>query len=217
MISSIKNMIKRLTTKGVPYDSGIIQVTDASYMGKTISTQVFHDYGFVSSVPIGGAGFCLNPRGEEADRVSMFFHPTHTVKDLQQGEVVVGNFYVQSTLHFDEQGRAVLTLPDDFVINCKNLTATCVGDATVTSANATLNTGSCDVNCDDFNVEASGSATLVAPTITLDGFVSATSGLGVSGSMENNGVDIGSGHKHTDGTYKDSSNGDVTGESGGPV
>lgn len=217
MISAIKNMIKRVSTTRAPYDAGILQVTDCSYMGKKVTTQVFHDYGFVSSVPVGGAGFCLNPRGEEGDRISMFFHPQHTIKDLKEGEVVVGNFYVEATLHFNQQGQAVLTLPDDLIINCKNLTATCIGDATITSANATVNTGACAVSCDDFDVEASGSATISAPTITLDGVVSAKQGMGVTGSMENNGVDIGSDHKHESGTYKDSLNGDVSGDSGGPI
>lgn len=140
ILKYIQNLIKRLTTTSVTFDEGLTQYVKASYMGKSVTTQVLHDYGFVSSPPIGSLGICVNPRGEENDKASFFFHPLHNVNNLLPGETVIGNFVLKATMYFNAQGQAVVTLPDDLIIFCNNLTATVAGNSTITVAKNSTNT-----------------------------------------------------------------------------
>lgn len=203
-------MIKRITSIGKTKEAGVGQYADVTYMGKSIETQVFHDYGFYSSPPVGSFGFCLNPRSEETDRISMMFHPKHHPIDIKAGETIIGNFVVKASLKFDQDGNGILELPSNLVIHCANLNATVSGDATVETSNLNVNASG--------NVQMkSSSMTITSPTIALDGAVSATQGMSVAGSMENNGIDIGSNHKHKSGSLLDSAKKPVTGNTGDPI
>lgn len=188
MMAKLKSLIKRVAVTSEQSDAGAIHKAQVTYMGRVQDSQVFHDYGFCSSVPSGGIGICLSPRGEESDRVSFVCHPKYRGKDLKPGETIVGNFVVEATLFFDEDGKGILTLPDNLEITCKNLTANVSGDAKLT-----------------------------AKSWEINGPVKMNDGLNVSGEMKNNGTDVGSGHNHHSGAYKDSDGGNVTGKSGDPV
>lgn len=207
MIAALRNMIKRIRTTSNAKQKGAFQYAQVSYMGRSMESQIFHDYGFFSAPPAGGIGIALNPRAEDGDLMSFVCHPKYNAKDLKPGETIVGNFVVKATLFFDEKGRGVLTLPDDLVITCKNLNATVSGDTNVSAKGSVT-------------VKAGGNGTLEAAAWTIKGpvsmtdAVSAQSGLSVSGSMTNNGKDVGDGHGHLPGTFKDGDGRDVTGESG---
>lgn len=203
MFDAVKKIIKRVTSSGNTFDKGASQFVTMKYMGKDVTTQVMHDYGFCSSVPDGGIGICVNPRGEAQDRASFFFHPKYRIKDLKPGETIVGNFFVEATLFFDEKGRGVLTLPDDLIITCKNLTATVEGSATVKASSLAA--------------DISGTTTIKSADIILDGPVEAKKGLNVTGVMNNNGKDVGSQHKHEAGTLQDADGSKVSGNTGDPI
>lgn len=207
MITAIRNMIKRIRTSSDAKQKGAFQYAQISYMGRNMESQIFHDYGFFSAPPAGGIGIALNPRAEDGDLVSFVCHPKYNTKDLKPGETIIGNFVVKATLFFDEKGRGILTLPDDLVITCNNLNATVKGNAIVSSGG-------------NVQLKAGGNGTLEAAAWTIKGpvsmtdAVSAQSGLSVNGSMTNNGKDVGDGHGHLPGSYKDGDGRNVTGNSG---
>lgn len=211
MLSVIRNLIKRVTSRGNTFDQGASQYVEARYLGKRVTTQVLHDYGFCSSVPDGGIGVCLSPRADETDKAAFYFHPKYRVKDLKPGETVVGNFVVDATLHFDEKGRGVLTLPDDLIIQCKNLNATVKGNAQIDIS------GSATVNAQSLTTKIDGVADMTAQAFNFNGPINAKNGMSVTGEMKNNDVDVGSAHKHLVGTYKDEENRPIQGQSGDPV
>lgn len=230
MMRLLKNLIKRVTSTGKTFDSGVVQMVNATYMGKPVKTQVLHDYGFVSSPPQGSLGISLNPRAEENDQAAMYFHPKYTVKGLKPGETVVGNFVVEATLFFNEQGQGILTLPDDLIIQCNNLTATVNADATITvggnasaevTGNATVNvTGDTELSTTNLTATMSGSAVYTAASHTFNGpatFASGitTTGLVAIGAFTVNGVPMDETHAHAAGGYVVGST-PVTGI-GGPV
>lgn len=186
-------IVKRVTSSGNTFDKGASQFGTVSYMGKRVTTQVMHDYGFCSSVPDGGIGICVNPRGEEDDRASFFFHPKHRIKDLKPGETIVGNFVVSATMFFNEKGQGVITLPDNLIINCKNLIATVEDSTEITSPKIKL-----------------------VGDVEIDGNAKITKNLDVAGELKNKGVDTGSTHKHEAGTLKDADGSKVSGDTNTP-
>lgn len=221
-MAKLKNLIKRVTSSGNTFDSGVIQQVKATYMGKSVTTQVLHDYGFMSSPPAGSLGICLNPRAEEEDQAAMYFHPKYQKTGLKPGETIVGNFVVEATLYFDENGKAILTLPDALEITCKSLTANISGDAAITvggnlqadvTGNATANiTGDATIQAANLTATLTGNANFTAAAytfsgpVTFNGAVTAaagitTAGLASTGSMTSNGVDVGETHMHLPGTY----------------
>lgn len=195
MMGLLKNLIKRLTSTSATFDSGLAQYVNASYMGKKVKTQVLHDYGFVSSPPVGSLGICFNPRAEENDKASFFFHPKYNVQNLKPGETVTGNFVLQATLYFNELGQAVLTLPDDFIISCNNLTATVAGNASVSVAGNTTLTST------NLTATMSGTAAFTASAFSFTGPATFNSGIAVIGTMTVNGVSMDQNHMHLPGTY----------------
>lgn len=229
MMRQLKNLIKRVTSTGSTYDRGVVQVVRATFMGKKIETQVLHDYGFVSSPPSGSLGICLNPRAEENDKAAMYFHPKYSMQGLKPGETVVGNFVVEATLFFNEQGQGILTLPDDLIIQCNNLTATVNADATITvggdatadvTGNATVNvTGDTELSTANLTANMSGNAVFTASAFTFNGPatitgpLTAAGGLAITGAVTINGVDIGENHTHAAGGYNIGGT-PVTGNSG---
>lgn len=196
MIAKLRNLIKRVTSTKPANDSGVFQYAQITYMGRTQNAQVWHDYGFSSSPPVQSMGITVSPQGREGDRMTFLCHPKYRYRDLKPGETVVGNFVIEATLYFDEKGRGVLTLPDDLIISCNNMTATVRGDLTV---------------------DVAGSSTMSATDWTFHGPVTMQDGLAVKKFLTNNNVDVGSEHKHHSGSYKDSNGGNVTGQSGTPV
>lgn len=207
MLECIKNLIKRITSVGATFDSGVIQCVKAKYMGKSCQTQVLHDYGFTSSPPSGSIGICLNPRAEESDKASFFFHPKYNVNDLKSGETVIGNFVVGASLYFNADGQGVLTLPDDLIISCNNLTATVAGNAELSV------TGDTTLTAANLTATMTGTAAFAASAFTFSGPATFSSGIAVVGAMTINGVSMDENHTHLPGSYVAGSD-DVTGISG---
>lgn len=228
MMTLLKNLIKRVTSSGNTFDRGVIQMVKASYMGKPVETQVLHDYGFVSSPPPGSIGISVNPRAEENDKAALYFHPKYNVSGLKSGETVIGNFVVEATLYFNEQGQAVLTLPDNLIIQCKNLVATVEenaeittgGDATITvGGNASAEvTGDTELSTTNLTATMSGNAVYTAASHTFNGPATfaggiTTTGLVAIGTFTVNGVPMDENHAHAAGGYNIGGT-PVTGNSG---
>ena len=223
MMSKIKSLISRCMTTSSPKQNGAIQQCTIDTMSKTnVTTQVLHDYGYYCCAPVNSIGVCMTPRCEENDRVSIVYSPQYYGKPLTEGEVLVGNFLRDATLKFDEAGNARLVVPKDVIIECVNATTTCSGDSTVTCVNSTTTaSGSASIDCDSatisasssFDVSAGSTASITAPQIALNGAVTGTGGMAVTGGMTSEGIEVSkSDHKHDAGTLLDSSGGQCTGK-----
>lgn len=199
----LKNLIKRITSISPTYDQGLAQYVQATYMGKPVTTQVLHDYGFVSSPPPGSLGICINPRAEENDKASTFFHPKYSFYGLLPGETVIGNFVLKSSLYFNAQGQGILTLPGDLIITCNNLTATVLGNVTETVAGNVTSTVAGDTTLTTNNLTATmtGVTTMTSSAFNFYGPATFYNGIAVLGAMTINGVSMDENHVHLPGTY----------------
>lgn len=142
------------------------------------------------------------------------YDPENTVIKKDDGTVYI-KWNADSSLEvFAESDINITTNGDLKATVAGNMQATVTGDINVsTESSANLNaTGNISVETSaDASVNAAGAVSLTAgsavnitaPTINLNGAVNISgavamaAGASVTGSMENNGVDIGSGHKHS--------------------
>ena len=94
-----------------------------------------------------------------------------------------------------------VNIADDIQINADNMTMTLDTD--------------CTISADTISLEATTSIDISAPTINIDGTTIAISGtsVGITGSLTNGGVNIGSTHIHSQGN---DSNGDTEVDTGVP-
>lgn len=223
MMTKLKSLITRCLTKSVPQQTGKIQTCQIETMAKSsVTSQVLHDYGYYSCAPLGSIGVCLTARAEEQDRISVVYHPKYYGHPLKETEVILGNFVKDATLKFDEEGNAHLTVPKNIYINCVDSIVTCAGDSTVDCQNSTITAAqTSSVTCDSaminagssFDVSAGASASITAPTIALNGAVSAPQGMAVTGGMTSEGIEVSkTDHTHKAGNLKDSGGGACSGE-----
>ena len=212
MLTKLKNLVKRCITVSVPKERGQIQSVNINYMDKkNVTSQVLHDYGYYSCAPLGSIGMCINPRAESDDCVSLVYHPKYFGKPLTEGEVILGNFFKDATLKFDEGGNVQLNLPKTLTIVCEIANVSC-RSSSVTCDSSSIIAG------DEISLRAGSSFNVSAPAILLDGLVTASKGMAVTGGMTSEGIEVSkTDHKHDAGNLKDSSGGNCSGETASDV
>ena len=193
-------------TTTVPVQENQIQKAKISYMGqKDVTTQVMHDYGYYSCAPLGSIGLCLNPRGESDDCISWVYHPKYYGKILKESEVILGNFVKNATLKFDDEGNVQLVLPNTLTIVCENANLQCTSSS-VTCESASIVAGA------DIDIRAGSSFNVSAPAISLNGMVTSTGGMAVTGGMTSEGIEVSkTDHTHKAGNLIDSAGKPCTG------
>ena len=207
-------------TVSTPKEMNQVQMVDVKYMGREATpSQVMHDYGFYSAAPMNSIGLCFAVRGEEDDRVSFVYSPSHYGKPLQETEVILGNFVKDATLKFDVEGNASLIVPGNVTVECVNSNVHCDNTSVHASEHAEIacetSTLTSGATCD---IKAGSAIALSAPTITFNGIVAAPKSMAVTGGLTSEGIEVSkSNHKHDAGTYKDSLDNAISGQSSADV
>ena len=137
----MRSLISRFLTAKVPVLKSGIQTVAAKCFGLR-KIEVIHDYGTFSVAPTGSYGVSWNVAGSEDNKVGLTYKPSlvpEIMQDAKEGEAIFGNFLKNATMHFNDDGQAVITLPDDFILNCKNANITVTEDVNVIAANVNVN------------------------------------------------------------------------------
>ena len=154
---------------------GVVESVDDSPMMRTIQAEFlpgdvreglehFEPYGFTSRVKKGAEAIGAFFNGDRSHGVVLVTADRRFRLHVEEGEVAV----------FDDQGQKVVLKRDGILVETpKNLTATVGGNAVATvSGTTTLKSG--DVTIDAPSVHITG-------TLAVDGHISGTGGLAVSG------------------------------------
>lgn len=126
MINKLVNLIKRVVTSAAMQDSGNYPIVQVQYLGRTAFVELLSPYGLSTSPPIGSLGTCWSILGQEDNRAALITAGAARFKNLQPGEVVVGNYLTQSYVKFNVDGSIS-------IVAAGNLTATVGGTTTLNS------------------------------------------------------------------------------------
>lgn len=123
-------------------DDGVKSITQASFLGKTANVQVISPYGLSVHLPFKTKLILFNIQGIEENRAAIGFSQNERFKNLEEGEVVVGNPKSQTYVKFDKDGNIEIIGKEKITIN--------------TSGNIDLKCENCNVDANQVNLGVGG-------------------------------------------------------------
>lgn len=210
ILTLIKNLFKIAKLLSVD-DSGGLRFGTVSMLGKNQKVMVFSPYGLMHNPPASSLALVWSQQGQESNGIAIADDPNNrTLKDLQSGEVALGNYLTGHHVLFDQNGTCTLitdnlnivvdqtlTLNADFIdigaandisIAAKNLYLDIENDTALTSGTV--------------DIEAASSMDLQAVNADI-----------VSTTLTHNSINVGGNHAHSQGV---DSSGDTEQDTGGP-
>lgn len=201
----IANLIKLGLVTGNTDDTEDFPQFQIQYMDKVADAMILLPYGFPAR-PIPDETLCLvfNIQGQEQNRIAVPLSSTNRLKGFKDGEVGMHNEALGTFIKMDEEGNLRIEVPNEILQNSQNVTITAAdvniefndltltgNDSTLTVNDVTITGNEVTLNCDTFTINCDTLFKVVAPDIELIGDVATT------GTLDNNGVDVGSTHKHS--------------------
>lgn len=135
LANKIRNLIKRCALSKID-DSQSYQTAQVTYFDKIVDIETINPYGICSKAPAGSLGLMFSVMGQEENRAAIFNDQTNRFKDLQEGELVVGNYSTKSKIKFCANGDIEIFTNADINAQCANLNVT----ANTTTITAPTNT-----------------------------------------------------------------------------
>lgn len=167
IIEALKRVVRRVIVVSVNKDDKNTQTVRVSYFGKVINVDLFNSYGVASNPPKDGMGVMFEVEGQTDNRIAMIGTPTGIrIKELKEGEVVIGNFkngtvvrflddtmdvIAPNTLNINVTGNATITAPQvDIDSPQVNMTGDLDVDGVITAPNIV---GTTDVTADGVSLK----------------------------------------------------------------
>lgn len=201
LLTMIKNAFKIAKLLSVD-DSGDLRFGVVSMLGKNQKVMVFTPYGLMSKPPANSLALIWSQQGQESNGIGIADDPANRpLKNLSAGEVALGNYSTGNFIYFDENGLCTI-IADDISIQAAN-------DINMSAENISL-TATSDIGLSSatMGLEADATMDLDAAQINIAG-----TNIGITGSLTNGGVNIGSTHIHSQGADSD---GDTEQDTGTP-
>lgn len=201
LITMLKNAFKIAKLLSVD-DSGDLRFASVSMLGKTQKVLLFTPYGLMHKPPANSLALVWSQQSQESNGIAMADDPKNRpLKNLDPGEVALGNYLTQNFIYFDKDGLCTIAVDDlritatnDIEMVANNITMQADNDLTIASDTMGIEaTTTLDVDSTQINVTASNVA--------------------VTASLTNNGVNVGSTHIHSQGN---DSGGDAEVDTGVP-
>ncbi len=104
MKNKIFNMIKRALITLAGKDEGDFLTAQVSYFGKTKQVEIMLPYGLYANPGADSIAVVFNVNGQEENQVAIPYDPYGRFKDLEPGEVAVGNIVKGSKITFKANG-----------------------------------------------------------------------------------------------------------------
>lgn len=117
ILNKIKNLIKFAIVTLSGNDSGDYNQSQVSYFGKTKQTFILFPYGLDAKLPKDSLVMLFNIMGQEENTAGIGTKPDIRFKNLQEGEVVVGNPVKQTKVYFKSDGTIEITGDTNVIIN----------------------------------------------------------------------------------------------------
>lgn len=183
------NKIKQAVIKALIGDSTNYPKAGASYKGKDTDVIRQSVYGVCSQPPVGSLGILFQVCNSNGTQYGIFDYVTGRFKNLEAGEVQLGNYLTQASIKFDKDGNVTVNVP------AGNLTANVSGNLSAAiDGNTTLTTT-------DLNITATG-------TSTINGGLTVTGDI-IANNFDSSGIGVDfNTHIHT---------GDSGGSTSGPI
>lgn len=170
LYSKIKNAIK-VARLVLTMDGGDLRLAKVRYFNKEQTVGAFSPYGLMHNPPVSSLGLLFSVNSLESHTIGIFDDPNNrTLKNLDNGEVAIGNYTTGDYVHFKNgqiikvraTGSVDIEVDSDAIID--------VGNNITTEAGNNITT------------EAGSNITLTAPTVTING------NLSVNGTINSTGT-----------------------------
>ena len=125
--------IKQAIVSSLRDDDSTYPETTAYYKGKTQPATRHSVYGVCSQPPKNSLGLLFQVDCSNGVQYGIFDYVTGRFKNLEEGEVQIGNYLTEASIKFDVEGNVIVNVPSG------NLTATVSGSATLTVPETTIN------------------------------------------------------------------------------
>lgn len=161
----ISNIVKRAYVSLSKTDDADIPVVQVSYLGKTGDSEMLSPYGLSVRLPRDIQVLLFAIQAQENNRLCMGYSQTDRFKNLEEGEVVIGNPLTKSFVKFDKDGNIDIESKAKIVINStSDVEITNSGKLTVNSTGNVIISTNADValNCTNIDIVASGDVSLKA-------------------------------------------------------
>lgn len=163
--NSVRNLIKRAYVSLVGNDDQQFQTTQISYLNKTNVMEVIYPYGLSGNPPQDSLVLLFNVQAQEENRAGIANLPQQRFRNLNEGEVAVGNYLTTSNVKFADNGDVIVTTRNNQEVTIdQNANISISGDATVNvSGSTTLTSNGTTINSDvdiNGNLDVSGGVTM---------------------------------------------------------
>ncbi len=164
-------MIRQIVSKIVKGDGANYPSAGVSYKGKDTDAVRQSVYGVCSNPPTGSNGLLFQVDGSNGIKYAILDFMTGRFKNLESGEVQIGNYVTRASIKFDKDGDVTIDVPSG------NLIANVSGDMTADVD------GTTDITTDRLNISATSGSYItgnlnVTGDVTANDFIS--SGISVA-------------------------------------
>ena len=171
------NRIKQAFLKLIQIDGSAYPRATTSYKGREFSTVRQSVYGVSSMPPKNSLCLLFQVEGAQGLQYGIFDFPTGRFKNLEEGEVQVGNYLTRAFIKFDKDGNVTIEAPNNCTVNVGGNMSATVGGALTADV-----TGATNITTDSLNITATNGSNIdgsliVTGDITANNFDS--SGIGV--------------------------------------
>jgi len=193
---SLFNLIRRALVSRKTADTGQFPVAQVKWNDKVADIEVIYPYGLAGNLPKDALVLMFNVQGQEENKAGIGNTPKIRFKNLQEGEVAVGNPVTGSVVKFLENGDIEVTGVNDQNVNITgDVNLVVGGDVNITTTGNTTITTTGNTTIDSTGNMSStiggtltaivtGNTSITSPIVaitgalTVTGEITAFSGLG---------------------------------------
>ena len=110
--------IKLAKTTQASKDEKTVPIVQITYLNKVADAGMVYPYGMHANQPVDTPCILLTIGNDEAHRYIIPLSSKTRQKELKEGEVISGNFFVGSTIFFDEDGNIKVDSINNITVNC---------------------------------------------------------------------------------------------------
>jgi phage gp45-like len=178
-MSKFFNLIKRAVITRKTPDTGQATVAQVSWNNNTAdNVESLTPYGYYMNPPVGSTGLMFSVMGQEENRAAIFNKPKIRFKNLEEGEVAIGNPITESVVKFLKNGDIDITCKNDqnvTVSGSVNITVT--GDTNITTTGNTTIDSTGNVSSTvggTLTANVTGNTDITSPIVTINGALNVT-------------------------------------------
>lgn len=188
----VTNLIKRCALTKTASDDADYQIVQCQYLGHIADIESASIYGVSGSPPINSTGIMFSIQSNEENRAAFFNIPQQRFKNLKPYELQIGNYLTRSSVKFDADRTIIInSLGKITILSAEDLAINTTGNIDITA------TGNLNIKGNGtVKVESDSTVTIKAPQIILEGNVTIPENLTVNGTIEGDGINLGT-HVHS--------------------